>query len=320
MKSLPQPLSGGGWFTEKEKGEYPVRVTAVVLTVLALVVVPCFAANGGAAAGRSGGTGAAAAMRQAPPGQQMHEMMMPTSSHLLMRAYHRNVANFAHTLYQAAEQGAVVPASLARTVVAEMRRSVNEMEKQRATALGEMRLPPERQKMMDEHLVQVKTHLRQLEELVQKERIESGPVKKELQSIFAECEGAGCGPRPGAGPRGRQGQSPYGGMPRCDCRSGNRDHAMMMDGMMQKVKRQDAELAQLVQRIRAASGEAKLELVAEAVATMVQQRAELTADMEKMHDTMQWQHPGSDQMMNDDEDQDEDEEYEFEDEEDVTAD
>lgn len=237
-----------------------------------------------------------------------------------MRAYHRNVANFAETLYQAAEQGPSVPAPLARTAVAEMRRSVEEMEKQRATALAEMQLPPQRQKMMDEHLVQVKTHLRQLEELVQKEQIDSGQVKKELQSIFMQCGGAGCGSGPG--PRGGQGQGAYGGMRGCDCRAGNPDHAMMMDDMMKKVKRQDAELAQLVQRMRQASGQAKLDLVAETVATMVQQRAELTEDMEKMHDMMQWQHPGTEQMMNDEEDQDQgqDEEYDLEDEEEVTTD
>ncbi len=287
-----------------------MRVTAAVITILALAVVPCIAADGGAAA----------TVRQVPPGQQMNQVMMPTPSHLLMRAYHRNVANFAETLYQAAERGPSVPAPLARTAVAEMRRSVEEMEKQRATALAEMRLPPQRQKMMDEHLVQVKTHLRQLEELVQKERIESGQVKKELQSIFMDCGGAGCGAGPG--PLGRQGQGAYGGMPGCDCRAGNPDHAMMMDDMMEKVKRQDAELAQLVQRMRQASGQAKVDLVAETVATMVQQRAELTEDMEKMHDMMQWQHPGTDQMMNDEEDQDQgqDEEYDLEDEEDVTTD
>lgn len=252
----------------------------------------------------------------------MNQMMMPTPSHLLMRAYHRNVANFAQTLYQAAEQGPSVPASLARTAVAEMRRSVEEMEKQRATALAEMRLPQQRQKVMDEHLVQVKTHLRQLEELVQKERIDSGPVKKELQSIFMDCGGAGCGTGPGPGRWGRQGQGAYGGMPGCGCRAGNPDHAMMMDDMMEKVKRQDAELAQLVQRMQQASGQAKLDLVAETVTTMVQQRAELTEDMENMHEMMQGQQSPPDQMMNDDEDQDQgqDEEYDYEDDEDVTAD
>lgn len=250
----------------------------------------------------------------------MNQEMMPTPAHLLMRAYHRNVANFAQTLYQAADQGPVVPAPLARTAVSEMRRSVDEMEKQRATALGAMPLPPKRQKMMDEHLVQVKTHLRQLEEMVQKERIDSGPVKKELQSIFVECDGAGCGGRPSPGGWGRQGKGPYGGRPGCDCPKGNPDHAMMMDDMMEKVKRQDAELAQLVQRMRQADGQAKLDLVAETVAAMVQQRAELTAEMQKMHDMMQGQYPGPDRMMNDGEDQGEDEEYDFEDEEDVTAD
>ncbi|ACH37484.2 hypothetical protein Gbem_0455 [Citrifermentans bemidjiense Bem] len=299
-----------------------MRITAAVITVLALAAVPCFAANGGATAGRAGGTGAAATIRQVPPGQQMNQEMMPTPAHLLMRAYHRNVANFAQTLYQAADQGPVVQPSLARTAVSEMRRSVDEMEKQRATALGAMRLPPERQKMMDEHLVQVKTHLRQLEEMVQKERIDSGLVKKELQSIFVECDGAGCCARPSPVGRGRQGKGPYGGRPGCDCPKGNPDHAMMMDDMMEKVKSQDAELAQLVQRMRQADGQAKLDLVAETVATMVQQRAELTADMQKMHDMMQGEYPGSDQMLNDDEDQDQggDEEYDFEDEEDVTAD
>lgn len=297
-----------------------MRVTTAVITVLALAAVPCFAANGGATAGRAGGIGAAATMHQVPPGQQMKQEMMPTPAHLLLRAFHRNVANFAQTLYQAADQGPVVPAPLARTAVSEMRRSVDEMEKQRATALGAMRLPPERQKMMDEHLVQVKTHLRQLEELVQKERIDSGVVKKELQSIFAECDGAGCGARPSAG-WGCQGKGPYGGRAGCDCPKGNPDHAMMMDDMMEKVKSQDTELAQLVQRMRQADGQAKLDLVAETVATMVQQRAELTAEMQKMHDMMEAQHPGPYQMMmNDDEDQGEDEEYDFEDVEEVTAD
>jgi hypothetical protein len=97
---------------------------------------------------------------------------------------------------------------------------------------------------------------------------------------------------------------------------------MMMDEMMEKVKRQDAELAQLVQRMQQASGQAKLDLVAETVATMVQQRAELTEDMEKMHDMMQGQQYPPGQMMDDDEDQDrgQDEEYDYEDDEDVTAD
>ncbi|QWV97904.1 hypothetical protein KP005_00985 [Geomonas nitrogeniifigens] len=246
----------------------PVKTVLTVLAVLA--ALPAFAA------GPAGSPGGMPQMADAVPGspgyvmkRAMGRQMMRSPEHLLMMAYHRNVANFGRLLYGAAEEGATVPPQLARVAVSEMRRSVEEMEKYRASVAGEV--PPELQRMMDEHLVQVKSHLRALEELVRQDRIDSDQVKRHVEPMLAGCGAPGCAPRMGAG----------GGWP-----GGFPGRGMMMERMLQKVKGQDAELAALVREMEQAPREKKLDLLAEAVAKMVRQRAEMTEEMERRHRMM----------------------------------
>ncbi|MBJ6749167.1 hypothetical protein JFN91_02965 [Geomonas sp. Red421] len=220
----------------------------------------------------------------------MGRQMMRSPQQQLMMAYHRNVANFGRLLYAAAEDGATVSPQLARVAVAEMRRSVDEMEKYRASVVGEV--PPERQRMMDEHLVQVKTHLRDLEQLVRQDRIDSDQVKRHVEPMLTGCGAPGCAPWQGAG---------------MGWRGGPGGHGMMMEGMLQKVKAQDAELAALVQDMEQAPREKKLDLLSEIVARMVRQRAEMTDEMERNHREMMHRFgPMQQQEMDEDDSGDED--------------
>lgn len=222
-------------------------------------------------------------MRMGGAGGPMQRQMLRNPQFLMMQAYHRSVIGFGQALYRAAEQQPTVPAWFARAALSEMRRSTEEMEKYRVTAMREVQVPPQRQKMMDEHLVQVKTHLRQLEDLARSDRIASEEVKTHLQAIFEGCQGAGCSPKAGMYP-GRRGGYPR--MQGWDCRQMPPERAAMMEKMMRKMKDQDAELQGIVQEMERATGDRKLALVAEAVAKMVQQRADMTADMESMQNHM----------------------------------
>lgn len=126
----------------------------------------------------------------------MPKEMMRNPQHLLVMAYHKNVLTFGHMLEMAARQGETVPREVARTAIAEMRRSTEEMEKYRAAAMrdmpADMKDHGDMKKKMDQHLIEVKTHLRQLEDLAKNDRIQSQEVLKHLQ-FLKECEGMGCG-------------------------------------------------------------------------------------------------------------------------------
>ena len=229
------------------------------------------------------------ATRQEAPGQGMKRQMMQNAPHLLMMAFHRNVSSFALTLNLAAEQGPTVPPQVARVATAEMRRSLEEMEKYRAQGMRDLQMDKDRRKMMDEHIVRVKTNLRQLEELARRDRIDSEEVKKHLTAIFEGCEEAGCDVMPGGMGQGWHGRGDGGADgAMCDCPCGEHipEHSRMMEKMRRKVKSQDAELDTLVQEMNRASGDRKLDLLAEVVTRMVRQRAELTADMEQMQKQM----------------------------------
>lgn len=260
-----------------------------VLTVIAvLVVLPAFAA--GPAPDRTPQVTDAV---PASPGyvmkRPMGRQMMRSPQQMLMMAYHRNVANFGRLLYAAAQDGATVPPQLARVAASEMRRSVDEMEKYRASVAGEV--PPERQHMMDEHLVQVKTHLRDLEQLVRQDRIDSDQVRRHVEPMLAGCGAPGCNPGRGAGRGGYRGPG---------------GHGMMMDSMLQKVKGQDKELAALVRNMEQAPRDKKLDLVSEIVARMVRQRAEMTDEMERNHRQMMHRFGPMQQQEMDEDDSDDD--------------
>ncbi|MBU5614124.1 hypothetical protein KOL99_14420 [Geomonas sp. Red51] len=220
----------------------------------------------------------------------MAGQMMRSPEHQLMMAYHKNVANFGRLLYRAAEEGATVSPQLARVAVAEMRRSVDEMEKYRASVAGQM--PPERQRMMDGHLVQVKSHLRELELVVRQDRIDSEQVKRLVEPMLSGRGAPDCAPGRGSGD-GWRGGAPGPGM--------------MMERMLGKVKEQDAELAARVREMEQAPREKKLDLLAAIVASMVRQRAEMTEEMEKNHHEMMHRFgPMPQQEMNEDDSDDED--------------
>lgn len=256
-----------------------MRRVSAALIVVVLAAVPVFGAGPSSRGSAAGGS--SPQFGDAVPGspgyvmkRPMRRQLMRTPQHLLMMAYHKNVMNFGRFLYGAADQGATVPPLLARVAVSEIRRSVEEMEKYRVTALGGGELSPERQRMMDQHLVQVKTHLRELEGLVKQDQIDSAEVKKHLEPLLAGCRGAGCAPASREG-RGARGDGGHG-----------HGHEMMMERMLDKVESQDQELAALVRELEQAPPEKKLELVVETVVRMVRQRAEMTAEMERTHEEM----------------------------------
>jgi hypothetical protein len=240
------------------------------------------------------------------PGKMMHrhpEMkeMMRNPAFLLVMAYHRNLVTFAHMLDKVAHQGETVPREFARTSIAEMRRSTDEMEKYRAEAMAAMPAAmkdAEMQKKMDEHLVAVKLHLRELESLAKQDRIPSQDVMNQLQFIFKGCEGMDCSMM-------MHEKKPMRG---CGCDKMMPERRRMMEEVMNKLKAQDAALAQKTDAMNQAPMDDKLKLLADVVTLMVQQRAAMTADMEKMQKRMM-HHP---QMMKgmeqgeDDEDMDAD--------------
>lgn len=267
------------------------RISAGVAFFL-LGVVPAFAAEPPTHGTKPPPATAGTVPRDAPA--RPMKQMMHNPQHLLMMAYHRNVANFGHALYLAAEVEDTVPAPVARTAVAEMRRAMEEMEKQRVLGMRDTQVHPERRKILDDHLVQVKMQLRQLEDLAKKDRVDAAEIRKHLQAIFEECEGAGCDTMPGAmhGGHPHRGAPGRGAMPGCRCESPLPQHGVMMQRMMQKVKRQDAELAGLVQEMKGASRDNKVDLLVEAVSAMVQQRSDMTAEMERMQRKMMRYQPG----------------------------
>ena len=140
---------------------------------------------------------------------EMNKEMMENPQHTLMMAYHSNMMTFRHQLMKVARQGETVPREFARTAIAEMRRSTEEMERYRAEAMrnvpANVREHGDMQKMMDQHLVDVKNHLRELENLARADRIASQDVLKHLDAMIEGCEGIGCGMMHGKGMHGMQG-------------------------------------------------------------------------------------------------------------------
>lgn len=232
---------------------------------------------------------------------------MRNPQHLLMMGYRKSLMNFGHILESVARQGDTVPADVARTAVAEMRHSVDQIEKLRPMAQRAMPAEmqqPDMQKMMDQHLVDVKTHLRQLDDLSRSERIPSQEVLKHLQPIFEGCQKMGCGPMHNRGMQGEQSKGGYG----CeqmqatnggcaDCRESRgmqaRGGGPAMQEMVQKMKQQDAEMAGQVKRMQQAPKDKKVDIMAGIVAQLVQQRADFTSHIRKMQHHMMQHHPGA---------------------------
>lgn len=269
-----------------------VAITIAVLAMTAVVPVQSFGQLEPMPAGSHDGAGMHHMMQHPEMGSQM----MRSPQHLLMMAYHKNVINFARVLDKAARQGETVPPDLARTAVAEMRRSIDQIEKQRA---GQS-VPPEMRKMMDQHLVTVKTHLRDLEDLAKNDRIPSQEVLKHTQSLLKGCDGPQCDLRPGKGMDGKHGKGMMeGGCGGCDGMQMMPQHRQMMEQMKQKVKAQDQELNALVEKMNRAPRDKKVDLLADIVSRMVQQRTEFVNQMEKMqqehmmHHQHMMQHDGA---------------------------
>lgn len=144
---------------------------------------------------------------------EMKKEMMANPQHMLMMAYHSNMMTFSHKLMKVARQGETVPREFARTAIAEMRRSTEEMERYRAEAMrnvpANVKEHGDMQKMMDQHLVDVKTHLRELENLARADRIPSQDVLKHLDAMIEGCEGMECVMH-GEGMQGMQGKGMHG--------------------------------------------------------------------------------------------------------------
>ncbi|MCM0080245.1 hypothetical protein L4X63_01450 [Geomonas sp. Red32] len=274
-----------------------MRRLLLVIAVLAVSAVSCFADGGYGMGG--GGYGAGGGGGPMVMGGKSDPQMM------LMMAYHKEIMIFGRTLQRMAGQREMVPAGIVRTVVGEMRRGAEQMEKYRAGAMAamppEMRTP-DRQKMMDQHLVDVKTHLRQLDELAAKGDVPSGEVNRHLDAIFHGCDEMGCGM---AG-RGMHGKGMHGCMTdgRCGCmheqRCGSQwgghdmmpEHRKMMQEMTQKLEAQDADLMKRVEEMKRAPRDAKVDMLGEIVDRMVHQRAEMTRQMEKMQKAHMEHHHG----------------------------
>ena len=249
----------------------------IAAAVLVVTVLPVFAED-------APPTEVKDAMPQTMPRHHegMMKQMMRSPQHLLMMAYHRNLAAFGRALATVAQQAETVPREFARTAVAEMRRSVEEMEKYRAEAMkgmsAEVKGHGDMQKMMDEHLVQVKIHLRALEELTKGDRVASKEVMKDLQPILDGCQKMGRHLMPGKGKRcgeGRQcGEEP--------CREGMREHGEMMAGVLKRMKAGDVEMTKQVAQMKAAPRDRKLDLLADLVAQLVERHAAMTEHLEKM--------------------------------------
>jgi hypothetical protein len=151
---------------------------------------------------------------------EMKKEMMANPQHMLMMAYHRNMMTFSHQLMKVARQGETVPREFARTAIAEMRRSTEEMERYRAEAMrnvpADVKEHGDMQKMMDQHLVDVKTHLRELENLARADRIPSQDVIKQLDAMIEGCEGMDCGMMHGKGMHGMHGKGMHGAHHGCE--------------------------------------------------------------------------------------------------------
>jgi DNA repair exonuclease SbcCD ATPase subunit len=222
---------------------------------------------------------------------------------MLMMAYHENLMTFGDQLRKVANQSQTVPREFAKAAVSEMKRSTEEMERYRAearTVPGEMREGADTRQMIDQHLVAVKTHLRDLEELTRSgQQIRSQDVVAHLDAMSAGCQGRDCGAIfAGLMPAWSQGQA-AGSEVRTEQQAMtrqqeamnqqqaamNQQHAMMSQ-MTQRMKTQDAELARDVEALKAADAEAnpskKLNLLTDIVTKMTEQRAQMTADMERM--------------------------------------
>jgi len=254
-----------------------MRRVLIALAILAVTALPSFAEPA----------------PQVMHNPEMKTAMMRNPQHLLMMAYHRNVIAFGQTLAKAARQGDTVPGGFARTAIAEMRRSVDEMEKYRAGSLqsipADMKGRAEMQKMMDEHLVNAKNELRQLEELAKSDRIPSQEVLKHLQFIQG-CQEVASGHMHDKGMYCGGGQQEHG------CRDCDKkmmampDRRRMMEETVQKMKAQDADLKKQVEKMQRAPKDKKVPLMANIVAQLVQQRAEVTDNMERMQKQMRHPH------------------------------
>jgi hypothetical protein len=252
-----------------------LAITIAVLAMTAVVPVQSFGQSEPMPAGSHDGAG----MHHMMQHPDMRSQMMRSPQHLLMMAYHKNVINFARVLDKAACQGETVPPDVARTAVAEMRRSIDQIEKQRAG----QNVPAEMQKMMDQHLVTVKTHLRDLEDLAKNDRIPSQEVLKHTRFLLKRCDTTQCNLEPGKGMPGKHGEAMMaGGCGGCDQMQMMPQHRQMMEQMKQKVKAQDQELNALVEKMNRAPKQKKLDLLADIVSRMVRQRTELVNQMEKM--------------------------------------
>jgi hypothetical protein len=284
-----------------------MKTMLMALAVFVVTVVPSFAADM-----QTSDTGSMRETMHPEHGAKMG--MRHDPQFLLMMAYHRNLVTFALSLDKIAHQAPTVPREYAQTAISEMRHSTEQLEKYRAGFVSGMPAGTDHgdmKKMMDEHLVKVKIQLRELDELAKQDVIPSQEVIKRLQAILEGCEGMDCG-------MGHE-KGDYCGemhgkrsMPGCGCSEMTPERRKMMSDMVQQIKTEDAELTKLVDLMNQAPQDNKLNLLAGIVTRMVQQRAAMTAHMEKMmqkHMRHQGEPSMSPQMMNnEDEDTDNDDE------------
>jgi hypothetical protein len=184
-------------------------------------------------------------------------------------------------------------------------------------------------KKMGAHLVEMRAQLAQLDNLAKGERIDSKEVLAHLEIIFQGCQGmcgeggregmrgdGGCGKgmdrkgmdcgcakgkRMDGGCRQETGKGCGGcrhgwerhGKGRAGCAGTMPADPALMEGhqkMMQGMKAQDAEIDRLVVKMNNAPNDLKQAVIADILTKMVQQRAEMSAYMEKTRQHMMHQH------------------------------
>jgi hypothetical protein len=279
-----------------------MRRVLIAVAILAVTALPSFADD----------AASQPACRSMQQHTELRQEMMRNPDRLLMRGYHENLMTFGHILADVARGSDTVPPDLARTAVAEMRHSVQQIEMHRPMA---MRTLPAKikqddmQKVMDQHLIDIKTHLTQLEELTRSNRVPSQEVLKHLQPIFEGCQKMGCGAMRDQGrnrcwmqekkgtrdcgrPMGMaDGGGGCGGCLQCMGMKPPGGHPAMQE-MVQEMKHQDAEMASQVKKMQHASGDKKVDLMAGIVAELVQRSADVTSHMDKMQHHMMHNRPG----------------------------
>jgi len=165
-----------------KKPSYVVTLTTIAATI--------FIVSGATAIGQQGASG----MPQHQQGMMDMSAMKREPHHLLAMAYKDNLVNFAKALRQAAAEAKTVNSEFARSAVAEMKRSFDQMQQhhqdhikamaeQMKTHMADM------MKQMDAHHAAIKDHLAALDKEVHTAAADSKSISGHVAEILKQCDG-----------------------------------------------------------------------------------------------------------------------------------